>query len=98
MTLESKTLISPTDITSIHYGCGKCGSVLAVQVAKEHSVPDRCPTCKSEWFGGAADSRQNKLYEMIKQIRAVQGTIAIEGSAALLRVSLEIKTSAPMPR
>lgn len=89
MTQETKTLISPTDVIAIHYICGKCGSVLSVPIANEHSVHGSCKMCKSDWFQDV-DARKDHIYDMVSAIRSVQRTIASEGVGAPLSVMLEI--------
>ena len=93
MTLETKTLISVVDITAIHYRCTNCGTVMAVPVAKEHSVPGKCGLCDKHWFPSVGDPRQNDIYRMVASIRAAQGRVSeFKETEIPLEVSLEIAT------
>lgn len=89
LTLETKTLISPADITAVHYRCS-CGSSQVIPVSKEHSVPDGCEVCGVHWFD-TGDSRQNDIYRMVSAIRAAQVRVSEFGGTGIgLQVALEI--------
>ncbi len=72
MTLETKTLVSPTDIVGIEYECKHCGARYTVPVGKFDSAISDCPNCRTEIVSAAhkdgKESDVDALYSFVAHL------------------------------
>lgn len=68
MTIETRCLIEPKDITAIEFQCRKCGARLVLGLDNLEQVPTSCAKCDTAFFIHSSQEH-SRLHHFIQKIR-----------------------------
>ncbi len=92
MTIQTRTLISLSDLIGMEYECTHCHVKYSVPLQKLDRPTLACPNCKEQWFdhprGPAVDVSEDALQHFVDCLRFLQAR-QLPGVA----LRLEIKTT-----
>lgn len=69
MTIETRGLIEPKDISAIEWECSKCGARLVVRLDLLQKVPTACSRCEQDWvlYGSQEHARMQSFLVWLKE-------------------------------
>lgn len=73
MTVETKQLITPSEISAVRVECAACRAAYTVPIGMPPNPPSRCRSCSAEWFPDAAEVERQALERLVESIRTLSG-------------------------
>jgi DNA-directed RNA polymerase subunit RPC12/RpoP len=67
LTIETRGLIQPQDITAVEFECRTCGSKVVRAIQDFKQVPARCENCDEQWIIWNSEAHA-KLFNFIKRV------------------------------